>query len=141
MMLKSDSHIAEFMERVKQETVSDFVGVGLMDNVKRKLCWQWAAGSISQRSLQVEQKLGSGLSGAALRSGRPASISRPMPDRERFKLGEPLMLAEQLVIAAAVPIVTDSGTSGILLLGRRTETSYSPNELERIFLQASPFAL
>lgn len=142
-MLKSDtpSHIVEFMEQVKRKTASDFIGVGLMDKNKRKLCWQWAAGSISARSLQVEQKPTTGLSGAALRSGRPSSISKAMSDRERFKLGEPIMLAEQLVIAAAVPIVTDSGDSGILLLGRRGETSYSPGELESIFLQATPFKL
>ncbi len=140
-MLKSDSHIAEVMERVKQETMSDFVGVGLMDTVKRKLCWQWAAGSISQRSLKVEQKPNTGLSGAALRSGRPASISHAISDRERFKLGEPLMLAEQLVIAAAVPIMTDSGEAGIMLLGKRTETRYSSEQLERIFLQISPIGL
>lgn len=129
-MKTTEEGIAAGMERIRLETDSDFAGLGLIDTNIRKLRWSHALGSISKRTLLVEQKPSAGISGAAIRSGRPASTSAAMTDAERFKLGEPILLAEQLRIAVSVPIETSEGITGVILLGRRSLQAYRAEELE-----------
>lgn len=122
--------IASSMERLRLETCSDFAGLGLIDADTRKLRWHIAAGSISERTLLVEQKPTAGLSGTAIRSGRPARTNAAVTDAERFRLGEPVMLGEQLRVAVSVPMESAEGIQGVLLLGRRSGASYGTEELE-----------
>jgi len=126
-----EAEIAAYIERLKRETGSDFAILGLIDTGKRKLRWSKASGSISERTPLVEQKSTAGLSGTAIRSGRTASTSSAMTDTVRFKLGEPILLTEQLRIAASVPIATPKGICGVLLMGRRSEQTYVAEELEK----------
>ncbi|MNE97997.1 hypothetical protein D3C80_1964410 [compost metagenome] len=42
-----------------------------------------------------------------------------------------MLLAEQLPVAAAVPLETEHGITGVFLLGRHTENMYLVEELER----------
>lgn len=135
-----EAGIASGIERLRLETGSDFAGLGLIDIQIRKLRWSFAAGSISKRTLLVEQKTSAGLSGAAIRSGRPASTGAAMSDQERFKLGEPVLLAEQLYIALSIPIETDKGIVGVILLGRRSLLSYQAEETERASLLTKELA-
>jgi nitrogen regulatory protein A len=125
-----EASIADIIEQLKRETGSDIAILGSIDASKRKLRWSYANGSISERTLHVEQKPSAGLSGTAIRSARLASTNAPLTDAERFKLGEPILLAEQLRIAASIPILTNRGIYGVLLIGRRSEQIYSRNELE-----------
>lgn len=125
-----EASIAAGIERARLETGSDFAALGLIDSSKRKLRWSYAAGSISKRTLLVEQNLAAGLSGSAIRSGRLSSTKEAMTDTIRFKLGEPVLLAEQLLVAASVPLMKQSGIFGVLLIGRRSSESYQTNELE-----------
>jgi nitrogen regulatory protein A len=129
-MKTMNAGIAASMERLRLETGSDFAGLGLIDRPSRRLRWRIAAGSISERTLLMEQKLTAGISGTAIRSGRPACTTADMTDAERFRLGEPVMLGEQLRIAASVPIEWEEGISGVLLLGRRSGANYGIVELE-----------
>lgn len=125
-----EANIADIIEQLKKETGSDIAILGSIDTSKRKLRWSFANGSISERTLQVEQKPSAGLSGTAIRSARLAHTGAPLTDAERFKIGEPLLLAEQLRIAASVPILMDTGIYGVVLIGRRSELIYSRDELE-----------
>ncbi|OBZ09376.1 GAF domain-containing protein [Bacillus sp. FJAT-26390] len=133
-MKTSEVNMAACIERLKIDTGSDFAALGLIDTAKRKLRWSMATGSISERTLLVEQKLALGLSGSAIRSGRLASTREAMTDAERFKLGEPILLAEQLQVAASLPLIMPKGIFGVLLIGRRSTRTYNTNELEQASL-------
>jgi nitrogen regulatory protein A len=135
-----EESIAACIERARLETGSDFAALGLIDSSKRKLRWSYAAGSISERTLLVEQNLAAGLSGSAIRSGRLASTKEAMTDTVRFKLGEPVLLAEQLQIAASMPLMKKNGIFGVLLVGRRSSQSYQTSELESASLITNELA-
>jgi nitrogen regulatory protein A len=128
-MKTNHAGIASSLERLRLETGSDFAGLGLIDQPLRILRWHAVAGSISERTLLVGQKLTVGLSGSAIRSGRPAQSSFIQSETERFRLGEPVLLGEQLRIAVAVPILGEADIRGVLLLGRREGDSYGEQEL------------
>ncbi|OMF28095.1 hypothetical protein BK133_18950 [Paenibacillus sp. FSL H8-0548] len=125
-----EANIADMIEQMKRDTDSDIAILGSIDTSKRKLRWSFANGSISERTLQVEQKPNAGLSGTAIRSARLACTGKPLTDAERFKIGEPILLAEQLRIAASIPILMNSSIYGVVLMGRRSEQTYSREELE-----------
>ncbi|HTG70829.1 MAG TPA: GAF domain-containing protein [Candidatus Udaeobacter sp.] len=126
-------NVTACIERLRLETGSDFATLGLIDTGKRKLCWSYAAGSMSERTLLVEQKPTAGLSGIAIRSGRTASTGAALTDKERFEMEEPVLLTEQLRIAASMPLVMPNGIAGVLLIGRRSADCYAADELEKAF--------
>lgn len=123
--------IAACIDRLQFNTNSDFAILGMMDPSGRRLRWSLSAGRTSERTKLVEQKSTTGLSGKAIRSGRQAAANTAMSDRERFKLGEPILLTEQLRIAVSVPIAIHNKISGVLLIGRRTDSSYVADELQQ----------
>lgn len=125
-----NTEVASSLERIMQDTLSDFAGLGLIDKASRKLRWLTAFGSISGRTLLVEQKLAAGLSGIAIRSGRPARSGPVASDAEVFKLGETVMLGERLRSAATVPLEWGGSINGVLLLGRRSDSTYSQEQLD-----------
>ncbi len=129
-MNKVNSALASSLERIMEDSHSDFAGLGLIDKAARKLRWHTASGSISGRTLLVEQKLAAGLSGMAIRSGRPARSGPVTTDADVFKLGETVMLGERLRSAATLPLEWNGGIHGVLLLGRRTDNAYSPEQID-----------
>ncbi|WP_171056351.1 GAF domain-containing protein [Paenibacillus sinopodophylli] len=124
-------NIAACIERLQHETNSDFAILGMIDSSGRKLRWSSSVGRTSERTMLVEQKTTAGLSGKAIRSGRQATANTAMSEGERFKLGEPILLIEQLRIAVSVPIAISNRVGGVLLLGRRSDCSYHAFELEQ----------
>ncbi|CAM4314772.1 nitrogen regulatory protein A [Paenibacillus endophyticus] len=126
-----ESAIAACIDQLQIDTNSDFAILGMMDSSGRRLRWSRSAGRTSERTNLVEQKATAGLSGKAIRSGRQAAANTAMSDRERFKLGEPILLTEQLRIAVSVPIAINNKISGVVLIGRRSDSSYLADELNQ----------
>lgn len=122
--------IESSLEQLRQESSSDFAAIGVIDIENRKLCWHYARGSVSARTLLIVQKTSSGLTGTAIRSGRPAKSNITATESERFKLGEPLVLTERLDAAVSLPLYYSDEVAGIVLLGRRSQQNYSVNELD-----------
>ena len=131
---------SDVMEQVKEATFSDFAALGIADMASRRIKWHNFIGATNDRTLLVEQKLDIGLSGAAIRSGRNALMNAMLAYSDRFKLNEPLLLTESLLIAAALPIVDqrriEKTVKGVLLIGRRTAESYRAEELDYALLSA-----
>ncbi len=124
--------ICSSLEQVRQRSGSDFAALGLLDSSKRKLSWNYSAGSVSDRTLLVVQKSNVGLSGMAIRTGRLFKSAAVSNVSERYKLGEPLMLTEQLQIAVSVPLSAAEQILSVLLLGRRSIVSFSNEDLEQV---------
>lgn len=133
-MNSSNAAIISMLERLRVELASDFAALGLVDLSHRRLVWNYMAGSMNERSLVVKQMSNVGLSGAAIRSGRPSLSKSAMSASERFKLGEPLMLTEQLRIAVSVPLRMADQMIGVVLLGRRSSANYG-NEEQNLALE------
>ncbi|PZD95480.1 hypothetical protein DNH61_13180 [Paenibacillus sambharensis] len=132
--------ILKEIEQLRQETASDFAGLGWVDPSVRRVAWRFALGSISSRTLNMTQRPNAGLSGAAIRSGRPALLNPSQSDAARLREAEPVMLAESLQGAAVLPLFTTGDIKGVLLLGRRSGSFYTKEELEHAFSQVERLA-
>ncbi|MFD0960369.1 GAF domain-containing protein [Paenibacillus chungangensis] len=119
------------LQGLMHKTESDVVAVGRLDASTRKLHWVELCGHRNERTSAIRQKATQGLSGMALRAGRPMVTKEALGDAERFNLGEAVMLTESLSVAAAIPLKQGSQYNWIILLGRRSGVAYTP-ELLRI---------
>ncbi|WP_054635818.1 GAF domain-containing protein [Thalassobacillus sp. C254] len=75
---------------------------------------------------------GSGLAGVIFTAGRPFRLDNENPNLERKRLESPIMLAENLFAAAAVPIKMNDKVKGILLVGSRAERLYTKSDLSHM---------
>ncbi|MFD0590736.1 hypothetical protein ACFQZE_22355 [Paenibacillus sp. GCM10027627] len=125
--------IDELCAWIRQETGSDLAAYGTVDQVSRKLEWRHVNGGISTRTGLIRQKASLGLTGAAIRAGRPLKLEQGWDERDRFKLGEAIFMTEKLMTAAAIPLASGQLTdqAGVLLIGRRENIGYGHEQLQK----------
>ncbi|WP_449538778.1 GAF domain-containing protein [Ferdinandcohnia sp. Marseille-Q9671] len=123
-------------------TSSDFSAFANVDQRNQTIRWEYAYGYTNNRFKNMVIRSGKGLSGSVVRFGTPMVIDQDTPNHTQTRLQYPIMLAENLVSAAAVPIHFMGKVSGVLLIGSRTETKYcmeQMNQLKAISIEISSF--
>jgi nitrogen regulatory protein A len=125
--------IESALERLREDTSSDFAGVawrGLRDNRVR---WQYGSGSLNDRYKKLALLPGRCLAGLVVKLGRTVIMDGSVENVERQRSEYPILLLERLQAAVASPIMISNEVHGILLMGKRDKKVYTPNELA--FLQ------
>nr|WP_145406389.1 GAF domain-containing protein [Paenibacillus xylanexedens] len=118
------SAVQEMMSGLCQNTAGDFCGMACVSG--SMLRWKYTFGATNERVKRMTMRPGQDLVGTALRTGRTVMLDEQSqgeftPDRC------PLMLAERLVCAIAVPLFREGLLpSGVLLVGSRTPCTFSP---------------
>lgn len=138
-----NSPVQSICENVKKECNVDFVGIAFQAKKSKKLCWHYAAGNRNEKFRRMEVRYRKGVAGRVIATGRPVEIPSFPHDLEGKAVDYPIMLAEQLVSARAVPILSKGMPKGAFLIGRRTSQLFSEeehkivqnavNKLERLF--------
>ncbi|MCZ8518181.1 MULTISPECIES: GAF domain-containing protein [Paenibacillus] len=121
--------IQELFDRLRTETGSDFVGIAVTDGSHRQGRWIGASGSQNDRYRHMVLKPGRGLAGTALLTARSVTGRAGSRQRASGDADCPLMLAEGLSSAAAVPIRHLGRMLGVLYVGMRQEHEYTPFSL------------
>jgi hypothetical protein len=117
-------------DRWREETGSDFAGMARLDGEGR-LRWAALSGSTSTRTAQLTFRgaRGNGFIATAIRSGRPTVYDARGAGSVANAKSEPLLLAESLLAALAVPFMERTGQlTGLLIVGRRSDVPYSEAE-------------
>jgi nitrogen regulatory protein A len=121
--------ITEELECLCQETSSDFSAVSYRPEQETRLQWRYAFGNRNERYRHMQLKPGLGPGGLTLRTGKPTRWSDRLSYPADLTMECPLMTAELLHAAAAVPIHKGEGIYGVLLVARRSSEAYSDEEL------------
>ena len=121
-------------------TSSDFVAFAQVNERNQSIHWNYVVGNRNQRYKQMVGKSGKGLSGTVLRFGRIIVVDLNTPDYEKTRLEYPIMLAENLYSAIAVPVYFKDKIDGILLVASRSLKAYTPNQIKDISVAAGDFA-
>jgi nitrogen regulatory protein A len=130
---KADA-ISDFIDRLRLGCSSDYAALALPHKEDGwKFKWCYASGSVNQRYKQMVIRRGKGLPGFALLLGRTLTHDQGMAEYEgalmRMKMECPLMLAEGLQAAAAVPMGASADEIGVLMVGQRKARVYSESDL------------
>ncbi|MBD3921129.1 GAF domain-containing protein [Paenibacillus sp. PR3] len=119
-------------DRWREETGSDFAGIAKLDE-EGKLRWAGLSGITSTRTAQLTFKgaRGDGFIATAIRSGRPAAYNGRAAAGSAIRArSEPLLLAESLLAAIALPYLDRTGQlTGLLIVGRRSAVPYSESDI------------
>ncbi len=121
-------------------TSSDFSAIAHVDQGNQTIRWEYAHGFTNNRYKNMVIRSGKGLSGSVVRFGTTMILDIDTPDRQRTRLQYPIMLAENLVSAVAVPIHVNGKVDGVLLIGSRTEVKYTTEQIEFLKKVAKEFS-
>lgn len=140
-MGNSRAEIEAQLNSLRNITSSDFSALALIDIRKHRIQWRYASGNINDRYKQMMVRPGQGLAGLVIRLGRHMVLDAAMPDVPLKRLEHPIMLAENLHSALAVPITIEREIHGVLLLGSRSIRTFTENEIMLTFGAAEKIAL
>lgn len=115
-------------EALLKDVPCDFAGVAIQNAEDTNIKWRYAAGNRTDKYKRITVRYGKGIAGRVISTGSPMHIEA-FPNRILGKeLEYPIMLAEKLVSAYAVPIHYKGRARGVLLVGRREESPFSKEE-------------
>ncbi|HBU84539.1 MULTISPECIES: GAF domain-containing protein [Paenibacillus] len=133
------SGIQEMIDGLRLNTSSDFCGLACLSGTM--LRWKYTSGASNERVKRMEMRPGQDLVGTALRTGRTA-LSDAQSTGEHTPGRCPLMLAERLVCAIAVPVFQQGSLPGaVLLVGSRLPCAFSPEivrQTEQVAIHLQP---
>lgn len=116
---------------------ADFAAAACFEPQLRRVSWPIASGSLNGRYSRMTAGPGVGIAGYVIRHGRPVAVGAPLPDPEALLRRCPLLLAERLQAAIAVPIAGEgNAVCGVLVAGARTKREYGEAELRLLELSA-----
>jgi hypothetical protein len=127
----SDNRIAHELERLCRLSFSDFAALALKSSEEARIRWVHAFGNRSDRYRRMTLKPGTGPAGLAVRIGKPV-VWVDTGSAEEIAGECPLVAAEKLRAAAAIPIKRGSGIDAVLLVGRRLPASYGLGEVANV---------
>ncbi|TNJ65155.1 GAF domain-containing protein [Paenibacillus hemerocallicola] len=129
------------LELLRARTSSDFAAVASSgQEADRMVRWICGSGNGNERFLHMKEKAGAGIAGWVVRHGRPLAIGGTQEDAEQRRREYPIMLAENLLAAVAVPIRSAADIVGVLLIGSRTARDYVPAEVLLLEREADRYA-
>lgn len=123
-------------EAILSKIAADFVGFALQNREGPDVRWHYAAGNSNDKYKKITVRYGKGIAGKVIATGSPITINNFPENIHGKALEYPIMLAEKLVFAFAVPIFYKGAPKGVLLVGRRTNTPINEGE-QNIVRQAA----
>ena len=122
--------IQAHLSQLRNLISSDFAGLAWLDN--HLVRWKVVSGNRNDRYKKIILRSGKGIAGQVLRSGRPMTVDSPHHNSQLDIKDFPIMLAEHLVSAAAVPVTIANKVVGVLMVGNRNARSYTVQDMELI---------
>lgn len=107
-------------EKVLTELECDFVGLALQNTDGPDVKWHYAAGNSNEKYKRITVRYGKGIAGKVISTGRPMYVDNFPENIAGKALEYPIMLAEGLKHAYAVPIHFNGIPKGVLLIGNRS---------------------
>lgn len=110
----------------------DFAAFALLSSDKLEVSWQIASGNRDETYKRISVHFGKGIAGHVISSKKAYEINHfPFDIKGRVRY-YPIMLAEKLVSAYAVPVTYRSVPLGVLLIANRFQHEFSEEEKDRV---------
>ncbi|MFE8695959.1 GAF domain-containing protein [Cytobacillus sp. FJAT-53684] len=120
--------IAQVCESIIANISADFVGLALQNSEGPDVRWHYAAGNSNEKYKRISVRYGKGIAGRVISTGSSITINNFPENIHGKALEYPIMLAEKLHYAFAVPIFLKGVAKGVLLVGRRTNAPITEGE-------------
>ncbi|QHT59519.1 GAF domain-containing protein [Paenibacillus lycopersici] len=120
------------LDQIRASTDSDFAGLAMEEQHRRRIRWVAASGNGNDRYAELAVRSGRGVTGLAIKLGRPvvADAAMPASERERLLPDDSIMAVERLQAAIVVPLAIQDEIRGVLLVGSRSQRIYEEGCLQ-----------
>lgn len=126
--IKQYEPLVSICQKLLVELPCDFVGVAIQNQRGPDVRWHYAVGNGNDKYKRITVRYGKGIAGRVISTGRPIEVVN-FPNNILGKALEyPIMLAEKLVSAYAVPVFFEGMPKGVLLVGRRVSMPFQDHE-------------
>jgi nitrogen regulatory protein A len=126
--IKQYEPLVSVCQKLLVELPCDFVGVAIQNQSGPDVRWHYAVGNENDKYKRITVRYGKGIAGRVISTGRPIEVAN-FPNKILGKALEyPIMLAEKLVSAYAVPVFFEGMPKGVLLVGRRVSKPFQDHE-------------
>lgn len=130
----SNEQIRLQLDSIKAVTNSDILAFALLNQGTRKLSWHYLLGAQCARTFKIKQSATSGLTGQALRTGKPQNISIES-DKERFCFGEAILMTEELSHVYVWPVAYQNFSyQAVVIIGNKENRPFNSDQLDQATL-------
>ena len=127
-----DKWISPEGNRLKRDLSCDVVGLALQNRAGLDITWPCVIGHRNEKYKYITVRYGKGIAGKVISSSRPMEITS-FPNGILGKSTDyPIMLAEQLISAYAVPLLCGDSPKGALLIGYRNMHFFTEEEKSQV---------
>ncbi|GIM47898.1 histidine kinase [Collibacillus ludicampi] len=117
---------------LRRLTDTDFAALAWTSSNEQTIRWRFVSGNRNERYKKIVMFPGKGIGGKVFRSGRPMVIQSFSPKSGDDPREYPILLAEGLHSAIAVPVTIDDQIMGVLLVGCRMNRVFPHETLELV---------
>lgn len=117
--LEPQASVRRMLERLKQDTETDFLALALYDPEQHEIRWRIAYGASSERYKAIAIRVGKGIAGDVMLSGRPLTVRNFPEDVTSDPMEYPIMIIEKLISCYVAPIKGDGAAFGALMAADR----------------------
>lgn len=122
--------IEYLLNSLRETTSSDFSALGLLEPGDQRIRCHYVSGNQNEKFKNIALRQGRGIAGEVLRRGRPFILDASVQDAGMQRMNFPIMLAENLQSAAAVPVTIGEEAGGVLLVASRSPRLFSPQQID-----------
>jgi nitrogen regulatory protein A len=132
MMDRLQRDIETSLSELRRLTATDFAALAWTSSDEQTIRWRFVSGNRNERVKRIVLFPGKGITGKVLRSGRPMVLQSFVPQRGDDPREYPILLAEGLRSAVAVPVTVEERIMGVLLVGCRESRVFQDEMLELV---------
>jgi len=112
--------IDQCLEDLRRQTGADFSAFACEEPNEPVIRWKYAMGNRNERFRRIVLRPGKGIAGKVLLSGRLMILENYEPKQHDDPREYPILYAEELKSALAVPVVIQDRIKGVVLIGYRS---------------------
>ncbi len=124
--------IGAVLNELRRLTAADFAALAWADTDEQTIRWKYASGNRNDRYKRIVLRLGKGIAGKVMRSGRPIVMNSFSPTSGDDPREYPILLAENLKSTVSVPVLINGRVLGALLIGCRIERDFETKMVELV---------
>ncbi|MBL0388689.1 GAF domain-containing protein [Tumebacillus sp. ITR2] len=130
-MIRQGEEIQKALDGLRLQVGVDFLALAIAEG-DGQIRWVNASGNRNDRFKRIVLRPGKGIAGRVITLGRPIVVEGIVPKAGDDPREYPILLAEGLCCAVAVPVVCGSRVRGVLLMASRTERSFATSDVDAV---------
>lgn len=120
------------LSELRRLIIADYCALALVGCGEPLIRWKYVSGNLNNRHKRIVLRLGEGIAGRVVDSGRPVVLDFFSPQTGEDLQKDPIVLSESLKSVVAVPVMNHNEVMGVLLVGCRYTRFFRNEEIELV---------